>query len=602
MKPSALILAAVLLMQTRCDIPTQEDATGGTVPDQTMRTEYRQTPVPTTDTQPPNRTLDSLCTACRQRMLSADYAGALALGERMEQLARSASDREAMLWACGFKGTALLAADSTDAALSCLQRGLRIWNSLQTDSRAGIWSDAIYMIYNTMGIYSINVELDYAHAIDYFLQGMELSQRRSDGRRYVVFCSNLVVAHFLRNDPAGVRYAEDVYQYGVVHRDRYALFSGSYVKALMYYMTGRYTEASASVEETLALVDSFYGRTGVYTLHANIQLALGHTDQAARSYETAVGCTAGEHALSVSYTYLCAGRFRLEQGNAQGAIQLLEKGVAAAREGRTPVFRYLLCEALSQAYAMLGDYRTALAEYRAYREGAERVFDAGREYAIRELQLKYETASYQKQIQEDRLRMERQRRRLQAIAALLALTCGTLLFIWRLYRNRSRLYRRIVSQWQQSLAREHELQERIAALELKAQSPQGDTSDRHEQSLFRQIDDLMRREELYREKGLTRERVAELAGTNRTYLSQVVNRCTGMGFNHYVNRFRIEEAIRLLSDPEHDVQLKALVYDLGFSSPTTFYSLFRALVGMTPSQYRSTIEAMHREHTELKRN
>ena len=75
-----------------------------------------------------------------------------------------------------------------------------------------------------------------------------------------------------------------------------------------------------------------------------------------------------------------------------------------------------------------------------------------------------------------------------------------------------------------------------------------------------------------------------------------------MGFNHYVNRFRIEEAIRLLSDPEHDVQLKALVYDLGFSSPTTFYSLFRALVGMTPSQYRSTIEAMHREHTELKRN
>ena len=96
MKPSALILAAVLLMQTRCDIPTQEDATGGTVPDQTMRTEYRQTPVPTTDTQPPNRTLDSLCTACRQRMLSADYAGALALGERMEQLARSASDREAM--------------------------------------------------------------------------------------------------------------------------------------------------------------------------------------------------------------------------------------------------------------------------------------------------------------------------------------------------------------------------------------------------------------------------------------------------------------------------------------------------------------------------
>lgn len=51
-----------------------------------------------------------------------------------------------------------------------------------------------------------------------------------------------------------------------------------------------------------------------------------------------------------------------------------------------------------------------------------------------------------------------------------------------------------------------------------------------------------------------------------------------MSFNQYVNRFRIEKAIRLLSDPEHDVQFKALVYDLGISSPATFYSSFRAWV------------------------
>ena len=61
--------------------------------------------------------------------------GALALGKHMEQLARSASDRGAMWWACGFKGTALLATDSTDAALNCLQRRLRIRNTLQMACR-----------------------------------------------------------------------------------------------------------------------------------------------------------------------------------------------------------------------------------------------------------------------------------------------------------------------------------------------------------------------------------------------------------------------------------------------------------------------------------
>lgn len=299
--------------------------------------------------------------------------------------------------------------------------------------------------------------------------------------------------------------------------------------------------------------------------------------------------------MSVSYTYLCAGSFRIKEGDPAAAVTLLDKGVRVAQQGHAPVFLYRLHEELARAYAAPGDYRTALEHYRAYRERAERIFNAEREYVIRNLQLKYRTATQEKQIHQDRLHMERQRRRLQAAATLLALTCGTLLLTWLLYRNRSRLSRRIVKQWQESLSREEQLRERIEAMEQSGETPRSDEARQRELALFRRIETLMRHEALYRERNLTRERVAELTGTNRTTPSQVINRLTGMSFNHYVNRFRIEEAVRLLSDPAQDIPLKALVLRLGFSSPTTFYELFRSTVGMPPSRYRSTILAMKRD-------
>lgn len=593
MKIFVLVFAAALLPLIRCGAPSP----AGTA-DRGLTRRVSQASA-SGDLQPAvalpdRREADSLCEVASRQMLTADYAGAAATGRLIERLARDRADRSMLLRAYACKGQALLAADSTTEAHDCLKRGLQLWNEFQAEN-GGRADEAIFTIYNALGIHAINVELNYAQAIDYFLRGMELSRQHGDERQYVVFSSNLVVAHFLRNDPDGLRYAQDVYDFGVENDVPYARFSGSFTSALMYYLRGEYGKAEEVMRETLALVDSFFDRTGVYNFQANILSALGRREEAARYYDKALACVDGENAMTVSYTYLCAGSFYLDAGQTQRAAGLLREGIRVAQAGHAPVFVYRLHEALARACAATGDYRTALDHYRAYREGAERVFDTEREYVIRDLQMKYRTATQERRIEQDRLRMERQRRRLQAAAALLLLLCVTLLFIGRLYRNRSRLYRRIVEQWQQTLRREEQLRARIETLERQDAPVRSDEATERERALFLQIDSLMRREELYREKGLTRERVAELCGTNRTTLSQVVNRCTGMGFNPYVNRFRIEEAVRLLSDPAQDIPLKALVRHLGFSSATTFYDLFRTTVGIPPARYRSTILAMKRE-------
>ena len=79
-----------------------------------------------------------------------------------------------------------------------------------------------------------------------------------------------------------------------------------------------------------------------------------------------------------------------------------------------------------------------------------------------------------------------------------------------------------------------------------------------------------RRKKIYKDNFITKDKVAEILGTNRTYLSRIINEQSKLSFTHYVNRFRIEEAIRLLSDPNNETPLKAISTELGFNSISTF--------------------------------
>ena len=92
-------------------------------------------------------------------------------------------------------------------------------------------------------------------------------------------------------------------------------------------------------------------------------------------------------------------------------------------------------------------------------------------------------------------------------------------------------------------------------------------------------------EHIYRQCDLSLEKTAKLLGTNRTYLSQVINEY-GDSFTSYVNQFRIKEAIEILSDPDSTDSLKAIGLSVGFASPSNFYTLFRKKVGMVPSVFR----------------
>ena len=151
---------------------------------------------------------------------------------------------------------------------------------------------------------------------------------------------------------------------------------------------------------------------------------------------------------------------------------------------------------------------------------------------------------------------------------------------------------------QEAIKRETELNRRIEELEnqesASAKYASSSLSDEKSLELFRQLEKAMREDKIYQDKTLNKDKMAELLGTNRTYLSRIINEHAQTSFTHYVNRFRIDEAIRTLSDPANDIPLKALASELGFNSISTFYNLFQSTVGMTPAQYRSKVHELEK--------
>jgi len=85
---------------------------------------------------------------------------------------------------------------------------------------------------------------------------------------------------------------------------------------------------------------------------------------------------------------------------------------------------------------------------------------------------------------------------------------------------------------------------------------------------------------------LNLEDVARALRTNRTYLSQLINREFGINFYTFVSQYRIRYVVELIQEDHGKELTPALVFDKsGFKSRSVFYKQFREITGYSPSDY-----------------
>ena len=101
-----------------------------------------------------------------------------------------------------------------------------------------------------------------------------------------------------------------------------------------------------------------------------------------------------------------------------------------------------------------------------------------------------------------------------------------------------------------------------------------------------QLITLFENDKFYRESNLSLNDVAEKLGTTRHNISQVINEHFGMSFFNFINKHRIDEAIRILNNDMHRTyNIIDVAYDVGYNNKVTFNKAFKNFIRMTPTDY-----------------
>lgn len=99
------------------------------------------------------------------------------------------------------------------------------------------------------------------------------------------------------------------------------------------------------------------------------------------------------------------------------------------------------------------------------------------------------------------------------------------------------------------------------------------------------------KEKLYREHNLTLTRMAELSNTTSNNLSWLLNQVHKSSFYEFINRYRIAEFLDRIDRGHHkEYTIRAISYDVGFNSKSSFYKAFKMHLGKTPSEYIKQLE------------
>lgn len=105
---------------------------------------------------------------------------------------------------------------------------------------------------------------------------------------------------------------------------------------------------------------------------------------------------------------------------------------------------------------------------------------------------------------------------------------------------------------------------------------------------YQKLKEIMERDKVYLDTELTLSKLSKLVGISSKQLSQIINQTKRANYSQYIMRYRVNEAKKLLKDPEYrDYKISTIAYDSGFNSISSFNTAFKKITNTTAAQYRN---------------
>jgi len=123
-------------------------------------------------------------------------------------------------------------------------------------------------------------------------------------------------------------------------------------------------------------------------------------------------------------------------------------------------------------------------------------------------------------------------------------------------------------------------------IEQKTRKIVPELSVKERSRLNKGLQKLLEEKQIYNNPDLRLSDVALMLGTNRSYLSRLINDEMGTTFCELINDYRVKNAKLLIENSNEEISLEDIASVSGFNGTSSFYRTFKEKTGLTPGKYR----------------
>lgn len=341
--------------------------------------------------------------------------------------------------------------------------------------------------------------------------------------------------------------------------------------ANIYGATQRNDEARAQYQSALDIAASLQDSTATLRILLNLAIyesQLQNTEAALQTYDNAMALAQEmNNEFGVLMVKMNKGTLLFMEGQLDAATEILQEALDyTIKNGLLNEYRYLV-KLLTDVYKAKGDQSNLIVFLNQQISTLETMLGQRQQKEIDELKALHDLEVKDRELESTRNRY------IAIILVLLMLGTSALVILMYRSRNLRRLYQLNLELYQA------ESSGAISELNLTS----GNDEPLH--ALYLKIKQAMEEEKMYRLSDLSLPMLASHIASNEKYTSSAISGYSNTNFNGFVNRYRIQEAKRILLEHGDKVNIGELVEVCGFASRSTFYKAFSDQTGMTPKEF-----------------
>ncbi|MDE6668586.1 MAG: hypothetical protein K2K26_02745, partial [Muribaculaceae bacterium] len=408
------------------------------------------------------------------------------------------------------------------------------------------------IVCRTLSSYYQRILSDYSQALHYASENLETARTLADRNMEASALSAIASIYFQKQDASGWTYAIQAYDLSKEIGDIPNRYITACNMANYLYNNQKFEESLKYLEEAneFAIRADLEGeKSYLNSFRGDLYYCLGKPEQAEKFYLLSLEDSPSTSNYDKIYSRLCYAMFLVSQKRLNEALNMLSNVSDMVGKYKVTTFEKEIYTLLSLIYEEKGEFARSLDYYKKYTQTALNLFSEQKEREFAILDLRNKVSEEERKNATQSIEIIKRGRTILILSTIgvifVLILVGGIIY----HRRKMVDYKQTINRYLDNMRQERHLREQLEQANAQQRESRQTSGLNNGKSLelYQQLEKLMKEEHLYRDSSLSLDKTAGILSTNRTYLSQVVNEKAGKSFSSYVNEYRLNEAVELLS-------------------------------------------------------